>query len=75
MAPFFDVIGLPPGGCRKNNDYYDTSVTAALQAIDELIEERYTFVTVEQILTDCRKSSVKPAFLCYDVNNNTESKE
>ncbi len=34
------------------HDYYDTSVTAALQAIDELIEEGYTFVTVEEILFD-----------------------
>ena len=34
------------------HDYYDTSVTAALQAIDELLEEGYTFVTVEEILFD-----------------------
>ena len=34
------------------HDYYDTSVTAALQAIDELMEEGYTFVTVEEILFD-----------------------
>ena len=32
------------------HDYYDTSVTAALKAIDELLEEGYTFVTVEEIL-------------------------
>ena len=29
------------------HDYYETSVTAALKAIDELLEEGYTFVTVE----------------------------
>jgi len=34
------------------HDYYDTSVTAALEAIDELMEEGYTFVTVEEILFD-----------------------
>lgn len=34
------------------HDYYETSVTAALRAIDELIEEGYTFVTVEEILFD-----------------------
>lgn len=34
------------------HDYFDTSVTAALKAIDELMEEGYTFVTVEEILFD-----------------------
>ena len=34
------------------HDYFDTSVTAALKAIDELTEEGYTFVTVEEILFD-----------------------
>lgn len=34
------------------HDYYDSSVKAALQAVDELIEEGYTFVTVEEILFD-----------------------
>lgn len=34
------------------HDYYDTSVTAALKAIDELMEKGYTFVTVEEILFD-----------------------
>ncbi|MCM1057121.1 MAG: polysaccharide deacetylase family protein [Firmicutes bacterium] len=34
------------------HDYYDTSVTAALEAIDELTERGYTFVTVEEILFD-----------------------
>ena len=32
------------------HDYYKSSVTAALDAIDELLEEGYTFVTVEEIL-------------------------
>ena len=31
------------------HDYYDTSVTAALKVVDELLEEGYTFVTVEEI--------------------------
>ncbi len=34
------------------HDYYDTSVTAALKVVDELQEEGYTFVTVEEILFD-----------------------
>ncbi|HJA92078.1 MAG TPA: polysaccharide deacetylase family protein [Candidatus Eisenbergiella merdipullorum] len=34
------------------HDYYDTSVTAALQIVDELLAEGYTFVTVEEILFD-----------------------
>lgn len=34
------------------HDYYETSVTAALKAVDELLEEGYTFVTVEEILFD-----------------------
>ncbi|MBD5495487.1 MAG: polysaccharide deacetylase family protein [Lachnospiraceae bacterium] len=34
------------------HDYYDTSVTAALQAIDRLIEEGYEFVTVDELLFD-----------------------
>ncbi|MCM1025392.1 MAG: polysaccharide deacetylase family protein [Roseburia sp.] len=34
------------------HDYYDTSVTAALEAIDELLEKGYTFVTVDEILFD-----------------------
>lgn len=34
------------------HDYYETSVTAALKAIDELQEKGYTFVTVEEILFD-----------------------
>lgn len=34
------------------HDYYETSVTAALEAIDELTERGYTFVTVEEILFD-----------------------
>ncbi len=34
------------------HDYYDTSVTAALQAIDRLLEEGYEFVTVDELLFD-----------------------
>lgn len=34
------------------HDYYDTSVTAALQAIDRLLKEGYEFVTVDEILFD-----------------------
>lgn len=34
------------------HDYYKTSVTAALDAIDKLQEEGYTFVTVDEILFD-----------------------
>lgn len=34
------------------HDYFDTSVTAALKAIDKLQEEGYTLVTVEEILFD-----------------------
>ncbi len=32
------------------HDYYETSVTAALEIVDELLEEGYTFVTVEEIM-------------------------
>lgn len=34
------------------HDYYQSSVTAALQIVDELQERGYTFVTVEEILFD-----------------------
>lgn len=34
------------------HDYYDTTVTAALRIVDELLAEGYTFVTVEEILFD-----------------------
>lgn len=34
------------------HDYYDTTVTAALRIVDDLIEEGYIFVTVEEILFD-----------------------
>lgn len=34
------------------HDYYDTSVTAALKVVDELLDKGYTFVTVEEILFD-----------------------
>lgn len=32
------------------HDYFDTSVTAALQIVDELLEEGYEFVTVEEMV-------------------------
>lgn len=34
------------------HDYFETSVTAALEVVDELLAEGYTFVTVEEILFD-----------------------
>lgn len=34
------------------HDYYDTSVQAALKVVDRLLDEGYTFVTVEEILFD-----------------------
>lgn len=34
------------------HDYYETSVTAALEIVDELLAEGYTFVTVDEILLD-----------------------
>ncbi len=34
------------------HDYYDTTVTAALQIVDELLARGFTFVTVEEILFD-----------------------
>ena len=34
------------------HDYFETSVTAALEVVDELIAQGYTFVTVEEILFD-----------------------
>lgn len=34
------------------HDYYESTVTAALQVVDELMAQGYTFVTVEEILFD-----------------------
>lgn len=34
------------------HDYFDTSVTAALAVVDELLDEGYTFVTVDEIMFD-----------------------
>ncbi len=34
------------------HDYYDSSITAALKVVDELLAEGYSFVTVEEILFD-----------------------
>ena len=34
------------------HDYFETSVTAALAVVDELLDEGYTFVTVDEIMFD-----------------------
>lgn len=34
------------------HDYYESSVTAALEVVDELLKEGFTFVTVDEILFD-----------------------
>ena len=34
------------------HDYYESSVTAALAAIDQLQSQGFTFVTVDEILFD-----------------------
>ena len=34
------------------HDYYESSVTAALEVVDELMKEGFSFVTVEEILFD-----------------------
>ena len=34
------------------HDYYESSVTAALEIVDELLKDGFTFVTVEEILFD-----------------------
>lgn len=34
------------------HDYFETSVTAALEVVDELLAEGYTFVTVDEIMFD-----------------------
>ncbi len=34
------------------HDYYETTVTAALQIVDSLLEQGYTFVTVDEILLE-----------------------
>ena len=49
------VVNSVTGKVKENSiillhDYYDTTVTAALRIVDELLEEGYTFVTVEEIL-------------------------
>lgn len=51
------VVSRVTGKAKENDiillhDYYDTSVEAALEIVDELMEEGYTFVTVEEILFD-----------------------
>ena len=34
------------------HDYFATSVTAALAVVDELLDDGYTFVTVDEIMFD-----------------------
>lgn len=46
------VSGIEENDIILMHDYYATSVTAALQVVDELLAEGYTFVTVEEILFD-----------------------
>lgn len=46
------VSGTEENDIILMHDYYKTSVTAALDAIDKLQEEGYTFVTVDEILFD-----------------------
>lgn len=46
------VSGAEENDIILMHDYYETSVTAALKAIDALQEKGYTFVTVEEILFD-----------------------
>lgn len=51
------VVRRVTGKAKENDiillhDYYDTSVEAALEIVDELMEEGYVFVTVEEILFD-----------------------
>ena len=38
--------------CVIPNDEYKSTVTAALQIIDELMEQGYEFVTVDELLFD-----------------------
>lgn len=46
------VSGTEENDIILMHDYYKTSVTAALDAIDKLQEEGYTFVTVDELLLD-----------------------
>lgn len=51
------VTGRIVGHVKENDiilmhDYYESTVTAALQVVDALQEEGYTFVTVDEILFD-----------------------
>ena len=51
------IVDRVIGKAKENSiilmhDYYDTSVTAAFEVIDALLEKGYLFVTVEEILFD-----------------------
>ncbi len=51
------IVNRIVGSVKENSiilmhDYFGTSVTAALRAVDELMEEGYQFVTVDEILFD-----------------------
>ncbi len=46
------VSGAEENDIILMHDYYKTSVTAALDVVDKLQEEGYTFVTVDEILFD-----------------------
>ncbi len=51
------IVNRIVGSVKENSiilmhDYFGTSVTAALKAVDELMEEGYQFVTVDEILFD-----------------------
>lgn len=51
------IVGNVCANVQENDiilmhDYYDTSVTAALEIVDELMEKGYVFVTVDEILFD-----------------------
>ena len=45
------AAGAEDGTIILMHDIYDTSVTAALEIVDRLMDEGYYFVTVEQLLT------------------------
>lgn len=46
------VSKVEEGDIILMHDYYASSVTAALQIVDELLDEGYVFVTVEDIMFD-----------------------
>ena len=46
------ITGVEENDIILMHDYYDTTVTAALQIVDELQRKGFTFVTVDEILFD-----------------------